>query len=331
MSQEKNTKVGVAFSGGGVRSAALCSGVLRRLLQKSVAIDYLSCVSGGGYIGASYLDWKYRNECKDDPEWHMKYFEHLRQHSNAICDCKNPCLGILHTVRVILMIVCVSVILPCASAFMFAIPTAYAVDYFFGDMLRASFACPESSSHNFTTSQVKENPVISQALNMTPTGATVECVAVFGPLMYETIELFSTLLAITILMFILKTIVTNRTLYNLFSIASNIMAFVFMMVFLPWIIEEYIVVTPLWANALIIVLSVLVWLGFPPLRNKASWTLVIFFYAYTVKWHVYKTAVLRFDYTVERFWIMLLVCGILMWLYPFIGSLQQSGVHMQNA
>ncbi|WP_158813910.1 patatin-like phospholipase family protein [Methylocapsa sp. S129] len=45
---------GLAFSGGGIRSAAVCLGVLqaihaRRLLE---SIDYLSTVSGGGYIGA---------------------------------------------------------------------------------------------------------------------------------------------------------------------------------------------------------------------------------------------------------------------------------------
>ena len=61
---------GLAFSGGGIRSAALCSGVLRRMLQNNVHIDYLSCVSGGGYTGTAYLDWKFRNGKMDNPEWH---------------------------------------------------------------------------------------------------------------------------------------------------------------------------------------------------------------------------------------------------------------------
>ena len=46
--------VGVALSGGGIRSATLGLGVLEGL--KSIGllkkIDYLSTVSGGGYIGA---------------------------------------------------------------------------------------------------------------------------------------------------------------------------------------------------------------------------------------------------------------------------------------
>jgi predicted acylesterase/phospholipase RssA len=46
---------GLALSGGGIRSASVCLGVLQalnhhRLLSR---IDYLSTVSGGGYIGCA--------------------------------------------------------------------------------------------------------------------------------------------------------------------------------------------------------------------------------------------------------------------------------------
>ena len=52
---------GLAFSGGGIRSASFCTGVLRYILQKKVDLGYLSCVSGGGYAGAAFLDWKFRH------------------------------------------------------------------------------------------------------------------------------------------------------------------------------------------------------------------------------------------------------------------------------
>jgi len=47
--------VGLALSGGGIRSAAICLGVLQALNKHNVLrnIDYLSTVSGGGYIGSS--------------------------------------------------------------------------------------------------------------------------------------------------------------------------------------------------------------------------------------------------------------------------------------
>lgn len=47
--------VGLALSGGGIRSATYCLGVLQSLAQERALpnVDYLSTVSGGGYIGAS--------------------------------------------------------------------------------------------------------------------------------------------------------------------------------------------------------------------------------------------------------------------------------------
>ena len=47
--------VGLAFSGGGIRSASFCLGALQALNKANVLknIDYLSTVSGGGYIGTS--------------------------------------------------------------------------------------------------------------------------------------------------------------------------------------------------------------------------------------------------------------------------------------
>src|ERR1700735_579509 len=45
--------VGVAFSGGGIRSATFNLGVLQALAELKLLhrVDYLSTVSGGGYIG----------------------------------------------------------------------------------------------------------------------------------------------------------------------------------------------------------------------------------------------------------------------------------------
>ncbi|SFS04865.1 Patatin-like phospholipase [Dyella sp. OK004] len=47
--------IGLALSGGGIRSATFCLGILRAMAKNKVLhrIDYLSTVSGGGYIGAS--------------------------------------------------------------------------------------------------------------------------------------------------------------------------------------------------------------------------------------------------------------------------------------
>jgi hypothetical protein len=50
-----NNLVGIALSGGGIRSSTLCLGVLQALNAKDILknVNYLSTVSGGGYIGTA--------------------------------------------------------------------------------------------------------------------------------------------------------------------------------------------------------------------------------------------------------------------------------------
>ena len=52
-SQHIMDAIGLAFSGGGIRSATVCLGVVQTLARKKLLpeVDYLSTVSGGGYLG----------------------------------------------------------------------------------------------------------------------------------------------------------------------------------------------------------------------------------------------------------------------------------------
>ena len=90
----KRTLVGLAISGGGIRSATFGLGVLETLkrwglLQK---VDYLSTVSGGGFIGA----WLSAN-CKRHGDWlepaadWIASIGHLRRYSNYL----SPKVGFL--------------------------------------------------------------------------------------------------------------------------------------------------------------------------------------------------------------------------------------------
>jgi len=62
--------VGLALSGGGVRSATFCLGVLRGLAKAGTLrhFDYLSTVSGGGYIGSAYARLYGPNRSPEDIE-----------------------------------------------------------------------------------------------------------------------------------------------------------------------------------------------------------------------------------------------------------------------
>ncbi len=55
---------GLAFSGGGIRSATFNLGILQALAERKMLgdFDYLSTVSGGGYIGAWFSAWLKREE-----------------------------------------------------------------------------------------------------------------------------------------------------------------------------------------------------------------------------------------------------------------------------
>ena len=56
--------VGLALAGGGIRSATFCLGLLQGLKQKNLLriFDYLSTVSGGGYVGGWWSAWLSRHE-----------------------------------------------------------------------------------------------------------------------------------------------------------------------------------------------------------------------------------------------------------------------------
>ena len=93
---EPENLVGIAFSGGGIRSATFGLGVLEALKEKDLLqnIDYLSTVSGGGYIG-SWLSANCHRQGKswirkDDTEW-KESINHLRRNSNYL----SPSLSML--------------------------------------------------------------------------------------------------------------------------------------------------------------------------------------------------------------------------------------------
>lgn len=60
--------MGLAFSGGGIRSATFNLGILQSLARLDLLrhFDYLSTVSGGGYIGSWLTAWLSRRKCLDE-------------------------------------------------------------------------------------------------------------------------------------------------------------------------------------------------------------------------------------------------------------------------
>jgi len=101
----KSQLTGLAFSGGGIRSATFNLGILQGLAKYKLLprIDYLSTVSGGGYIGSWFTTWIKRRGLKDviknlmpsseqSPRTEPKPVSHLRQFSNYL----TPKVGLLN-------------------------------------------------------------------------------------------------------------------------------------------------------------------------------------------------------------------------------------------
>ena len=94
--------VGLAISGGGIRSATFSLGVVEYLARKGIikTVDFVSTVSGGGYLGSfmsSYINDPGNPEVGLDPEQHQwpfgklgdvesKAVRHLRNHSKYIAE-----------------------------------------------------------------------------------------------------------------------------------------------------------------------------------------------------------------------------------------------------
>lgn len=90
---------GLAFSGGGIRSATFNLGVLQGLARLGLlrSFDYLSTVSGGGYIGGWLVNWIRRDgfdavqERLERRNYRGPEIQHLRDYSNYL----TPKKGIL--------------------------------------------------------------------------------------------------------------------------------------------------------------------------------------------------------------------------------------------
>ena len=312
---------GVAFSGGGIRSAALCSGVLRRLLQRNTKIDYLSCVSGGGYTGTAYLDWKYRNGKKDDPKWHQEFFDHMRERAGLMCNWRSPVYGVLDTIILISLMVLVSVIMPCIVWGSYIFPVVYVVDFVFGDLLRAEDDC-----ENFRNRPPRppDANITSQARLGGP-----PCKFKQGSEAYQRITLFAVLAVLFVTFYFLaKKIKKFQDEINFISAFCGItLAFTF----IPYFIYYFFDRTPTWAQLLILVFSIVVWLFFPVLRRKSSIVVVIYLYSYGVYWKVYESTVFGVvEYSDYLFYRLLFGCAIVLWFVPALGALQQRLVHLFN-
>ena len=324
MTSTETSPIGLAFSGGGIRSAAFCSGVLRRLLQRNVHVEYLSCVSGGGYTGTAFLDWKYREETMKDEQheerrhWHPTFFRYMRKRAGYFCNWEKPLVGILDTAILVCLVLLVNVIGPIVMWGSYACPVAYIIDLLFGKYLREKLDCEKVA--NYSTTEP----------NATREEEKQHCLSRQGTEDSYTIILFSFLLVFFAVFFILAKRTSRKRYSTPLSFIHTTLAVVFGLTFLPFTINEFVVKIPIWTQYLTVSVAIMIWCFFPLLRTKTSYVLLVYFFSYVTYWKVYEAVFFGIPFSSELFNRLLFISGIALWFVPFITALHVRLMHVYN-
>ena len=301
---------GIAFSGGGIRSAAFCSGALRRMLQDDVPLEYLSCVSGGGFTGAAFMDWKYRqetNKWNNKNKWHNEFFERMRANAGYLCNWQNPILGICHSILLILVVLSVVCILPCTLWLPYALPVAAAVDFLFGEILR----------ENCTSSHDEKQETSSSVMMMDLYNGC--------QLPVNQILLFTITATVSLVCYMLsrgKNLVRYKGPLKLLATLSGL---IFALTVSPWIAHDILWPSKMWVRFLMFLSCLVFPFFFPVIRKSAGLCLRSYVYTYVLSWKVFKVKLMgTVVYSDDVFYPILMVCALFFMFFPVVRSLQQS-------
>ncbi|XP_048585480.1 uncharacterized protein LOC116617811 [Nematostella vectensis] len=330
-------EVGLAFSGGGIRSAALCSGALRQILGENPTLENvnLSCVSGGGYTGSAFLEW-YADHVSLKPEdsdqsveWQKEFFENMHKNAGYMCNFEESCItGLGHLLLFVMIILLVNIVLSSAVWFPYAVPLAYAIDFVFGSILREKLTCPSPiSTYNYTNSE--EIPVLGLE-------AYSRCKPPISRVLLFTLTVFFSLLFY--LFSRLNSIFPHRitksmcfTYKGIWRLASVICGLIFLLTAIPWFMESSMQRAPLWIKLVVILACLILPFFLPIIRNYAGLFLLFLVYSEIVAWRVYKNAAFGIVvYSDQVFFWVLFASAVLILLSPLAGAMQQSAVNLHN-
>lgn len=328
------SSTGLAFSGGGIRSAAFCSGVLRRLLECEVEVDYLSCVSGGGYTGTAYLDWKYREERRQGKQgearrdWHEEFFDHMKDRTGYVCNWKKPLQGIFDTIILSCLIILVTFVQPMIIWGSYACPVAFMVDLLFGKYLREKVDCDAvaiaAAKRSGKTDDAAFDLSVEQVIRQ-------HCLDRQGTAGTYTITLFAVLFILFIALHVFLRLKCLSPLQSLFVRLSQYTFGAFLVLtFIPFSIHDFFDKIPLWAKIASVPLCVIVWLVLPLLRKKTSYVLIILFYSYVTHWKVYEGKAIGIMFSPKLFNRLLFASGFVIWVVPMVASVHERAVHIYN-
>ena len=307
MTESPKREFGVAFGGGGIRSAAFCSGVLRRLIVKDKEPDVVSCVSGGGYTGSAYVQWKLKNNDKPVKEWANDFFDRMRENTGHYCNWSagffTGCCDSIFLFLLLLLIVLVPVIILLAFSF----PIAFVVKFFYGQFLRG-----KSCRRNADGEDCKERKL-----------------------------LFVLSLVIFVLFHLVehgirccedkKNFFKRKTSKAFLKLGQLISGNTFAFTFFPWFINDFMQYMEWYETALILFITAIIWFFVPVLRKYSSLVIFVYIYSYVVYWHVYEGEILIVgEYTDDKIRTAMVVSLAILGLLLIFGGLPQRLVYMYN-
>ena len=293
-------------------------------------MDYLSCVSGGGFTGAAYLDWKCHEKKKVDSkegqgngDWHENFFNHMKDRSGYICDWTGVCKGFCDTLVFFTLMALVLVVLPVINWGTYAFPVAVMIDLFgIGNLMRKSADCDAvlERQREINASAVPDKDLIDRCLS--------------GNHKRDITILFCSLFAGFIVLYVVisklkKEFLKHPCFKSVLLLFEYAAACVLIFTFIPFTIYDFFAKIALWQQVLVGIIAVIVWVAIPFLRKKTSYVLIVYAYSFVIYWRVFRVDVPGFFFKQEDHLSHWLLCfsGVALMISFFTTNLKEELVH----
>ena len=300
-------KFGVAFGGGGIRSAAFCSGVLRRLIDKKKEPDVVSCVSGGGYTGSAYVQWKHKNNGKAVEDWSNEFFNQMKENTGHYCNWSaEGCTGCCDCIILFFLFLFI-LLVPVIIFLAFSFPIAFLVKLFYGQFVDGN-SC-RKNAHGEDCKERKLLFVVSLVI------------FIFFHLVEHGIRCCEDK----------KNFFKCKTSKAFLKLGQLISGNTFAFTFFPWFIKDFMKYMEWYETALTLLITAIIWFFVPVLRKYSSLVIFVYIYSYVVYWHVYEGEILIMGkYTDDKFRTAMIVSLFILGLLSIFGGLPQRVVYMYN-
>lgn len=186
----------------------------------------------------------------------------------------------------------------------YAWPVAFAVDFLIGDLLRAE-PCKEDHEDPLTHGCTERDP---NAVKRT--------------------ILFASLFVASALSFMVGSIIPwGQQVFKFVSVTALVLLG---FGFFPWAIHAILENTHATIQLLVLIMAAIVWLGFPVFRQQAAIVMIVYAYSFVIHFRVYRHFLTGTEYSDFTFNLMVWVSGLVLWIVPLLGSIQQRLMHVFN-